>query len=167
VPVIPTPRPPAEPDDAGKDWSKLPQWAQTERQKLVDEAAQRRISERTAVVNQHAYIAAGQLGANPAALLGSVAFGELAKALTPSDADFPGKLTEAIRTVMAANPWMAAAPAPASPVAPPLPPPPTSGADFASVAAPGGPVTEAQLAQMTPAQIDEAFKAGKLRHLLT
>lgn len=163
VPPVPQPAPVAEPVDDGKDWTKLPQWARDERTKLVDEAAQRRISERTALVNQHAYIASGQLGVNAAALLGSVAFADLAKQLNASASDFPAKLTEAIRATVAANPWMAAAPTP-PPGAPAAPP--ASGADFSSGSGAGVPITEAQLKAMTPEQIAAAMAAGTLKHLL-
>lgn len=162
IPPIPTPPAPPAPVDDGKDWTKLPAWARDERDQLKNENAQRRISERTALVNQHAFIAAGQLGANPAALLGSTAFGELAKQLNPTAPDFAAQLSAAIHQTVTANTWMAAAPA----TPPPPPPPGSSGAEF-----PGGnpghtPITEAQLAQMTPAEIEKAFAEGKLKHLL-
>lgn len=162
VPPIPTPTAPPAPVDDGRDWSKLPSWARDERAQLQDENAKRRISERTALVNQHAFIAAGQLGANPAALLGSTAFGELAKGLNPTALDFAAQLTAAINQTVTANPWMAATPAPP----PPPPAPGSSGVEF-----PGGnpghtPITEAQLAQMTPAEIEKAFAEGRLKHLL-
>lgn len=162
--VPPIPQPPAPPPvDDGKDWSKLPQWAQQERNQLKDENAQRRIGERAALVNQHAFIAASQLGANPAALLGSTAFGELAKQLNPTAPDFPAALSKAIHDTVSANPWMAAAPA----ATPPTPPTPgTSGAEFPGGNTAGAPITEAQLAQMTPQQMQKAFEEGRLKHLL-
>jgi hypothetical protein len=163
VPPVPVPAaPPADPDDGNRDLTKLPQWVQNDMAKLRDENAKRRISERTAVVNQHAHYAAGQLGANPAALLGSVAFAQAAGGLDPHAADFPAKLTAAIQQTITANPWMAAA----APTPPPPAAPPTSGAEFPGGSGAGAPITEAQLAQMTPEQIAESMAAGKLGHLL-
>lgn len=163
MPPVPVPAaPPADPDDGSRDLTKLPQWVQNDMAKLRDENAKRRISERTAVVNQHAHYAAGQLGANPAALLGSVAFAQAASGLDPHAADFPAKLTAAIQQTIAANPWMAAAA-----VTPPPPPvPPTSGVPFPTGNPTAGPITEEQLAQMTPEQIAQAMSEGKLAHLL-
>jgi hypothetical protein len=163
VPSIPVPPAPPAEDDGTKDWSRLPQWAQQEVGKLKDENARRRISERTAIVNQHAHYAAAQLGANAAALLGSVAFNDLAKELDPHAADFPTKLTEAIQRTVTANPWMAATPA--APAVTPTPPP-ASGGEFPGGNPGGTPITEAQLSQMTPAEISKAYAEGKLKHLL-
>lgn len=167
TPPVPVPPAPAEPDDGSRDLTRLPQWVQDQVRQLKDENAQRRIEARTAVVNQHAQYAALQLGANPAALLGSTAFAALAVELNPHAPDFPQKLTAAIQATIAANPWMAAAPA-AAPAAPPAPTPapPTSGADFSAGSGAGTPITEAQLAQMTPQQIEAAFTAGQLKHLM-
>lgn len=165
VPTIPLPQQPADPD--GDDLANLPAKARKVIEDLRRENASRRVSERSAVVGQHALAAAGQLGANPAALLGSAAFGELAKTLDPGAADFPQKLTEAIGGLLQANPWMAAQPAqPAPTPAQPAPPPATSGGDFAAGTGAGVPITEAQLAQMSAEQIAEALAAGKLKHLL-
>lgn len=168
TPPVPVPPAPAEPDDGSRDLTRLPQWVQDQVRQLKDENAQRRIEARTAVVNQHAQYAALQLGANPAALLGSTAFAGLAVELNPHAPDFPAKLTAAIQATIAANPWMAAAPAPpAAPAAPAAPvAPPTSGADFSAGSGAGTPITEAQLAQMTPQQIEAAFNAGQLKHLM-
>jgi hypothetical protein len=165
VPVIPTPPPAANPDDDARDITRQPQWVQDQIAKLKDENARRRISERTAVVNQHAIHAAAQLNVNIGALLDSAAFNQVAAQLDPTAADFPQKLTEAINGVVRTSPWMATPPSTPTP-APPLPPPPTSGADFAGAAGGPQPVTEAQLAQMTHAQVAEAYNAGKLKHLM-
>jgi hypothetical protein len=166
TPPVPVPPAPVETDDGSRDLTRLPQWIQDQVRQLKDENAQRRIEARTAVVNQHAQYASGQLGANPAALLGSTAFAALAVDLNPHAPDFPAKLTAAIQATIAANPWMAAAPAapaaaPAVPVAPP-----TSGADFSAGSGAGAPITEAQLAAMTPEQIAQAMTDGRLKHLL-
>jgi len=166
VPAVPVPPAPVEPDDGTRDPAKLPQWVQTELAKLKDENAKRRIEARSAVVTQHAQFAAIQLGANPAALLGSTAFSAISAQLDPHAADFPAKLTEAINQTLAANPWMAAAPAstPGAPAAPPAPP--ASGVDFSGTGAAGLPITEQQLAQMTPIEIEKAYAEGRLKHLL-
>jgi hypothetical protein len=228
VPVMPIPQTVAAPaaNDGGQtsgdtDLSKLPQWAQKQIGDLRDENAKRRVSERAAVVNQHAWMAAQQVGANAQAVLGSLAWQQAADGLDPTSPDFGRHLVEAIQRTVQANPWMGAQPtyppavpgqlplpgqsaqgqppagapagppAPGQPIAPstwpqypgipptgypqpgwpgypPQPPaaPPTSGAEFAGGNGAGGPITEAQLAQMTPEQITEAFTAGKLKHLL-
>ncbi len=171
-PIAQPTAPPADPASEGKDWSKVPAWAREEHEKLKSEAAQRRISERTALVNQHAYIAAGQLGVNPAALLASIPFAELAKGLSPTDADFPAKLTAAINETVKANPWMAAAPAAPATAPPATPPaPPASGGDFAAGNQAGVPITEAQLKELYKTragqmEIAKLTAEGKLKHLM-
>jgi hypothetical protein len=238
--TAPTPQQPAEPaagtDGGESDLAKLPQWAQRQIQSLRDENAKRRVSERTALVNQHAWAAAQQLGANAQAMLGSLAWQQAAEGLDPNKADFGRHLSEAIWRTIQQNPWMAAQqpmpqqPAPGQPgvpgqqpppgqpgqqppqpgapgqqpPAPPVPPyppqpypaptgyppvppawppqpygylgyppayppqqpPAPSGAEFAAGNGATAPITEAQLAQMTPQQIDEAYRAGKLKHLM-
>ncbi len=165
VPPVPVPGPAPQADPEARDWSKLPQWAQQEAAKLKDENAKRRISERTAVINQHAHYAAGQLGANAAALLGSTAFAEASKGLDPHAPDFAAQLTAVINATVAANPWMAAAPTtPAAPGQPPAPP--TSGAEFPGGNNAGMPITEAQLNAMSAAEIAKALEEGRLKHLL-
>lgn len=146
--------------------SKLPAKARKEIEDLRSENARRRISERTAVVNQHALAAASQLGANPAALLGSVAFQQLAGQLDPTAADFAAQLSTAIHNTVTANPWMAAAPAAPAPAAAPPAAPPASGVPFPGGNPAGVPITEAQLGQMTPEQIEKALAEGRLTHLL-
>lgn len=161
TPPVPVPPAPAETDDSSRDLTRLPQWVQDQVRQLKDENAQRRIEARTAVVTQHAQYAALQLGANPAALLGSTAFAALAAELNPHAPDFPAKLTAAIQATVAANPWMAAAPTAPAPA-----PPPASGAEFAAGSGAGAPITEAQLATMSQADIAKAYAEGKLNHLL-
>lgn len=114
MPIPPTVAAPATPDNgsADQDLSKLPQWVQKQITDLRDENAKRRVSERTAVVNQHAWMAAQQLGANASAVLGSLAWQEAAKGLDPSSADFGRHLAEAIHRTVTQNPWMAAPPVP-------------------------------------------------------
>lgn len=228
VPVMPIPPTLAQPsggsDGGGEggevDLSKLPQWAQKQIQTLRDENAKRRVSERSAVVNQHAWMAAQQLGANAQAVIGSLAWQAASEKLDPSSPDFGRHLAEAIHQTVQQNPWMAAAP-PAYPPAPPgvpgqppapagqpgqppqagpygqpgyppqpnpqypgvpggYPPPgypapqpppgwlrpPTSGAEFAAGHGSTTPITEDQLAQMTPDQIKQAYDEGRLKHLM-
>jgi hypothetical protein len=168
APPVPTlPALAAEPDEGARDVSRLPQWAQSELAKLKDENAKRRISERTAIVTLHAYIAASHLGVLPAALLGSMAFNQVASQLDPSAADFPERLTDAINATVRANPWMAVpAPAPQAPRQPAQAVPPTSGAEFPGGTTVGARITEDQLAHMTPVEMAKAFEEGRLKHLL-
>lgn len=167
VPPLPTPpAPPVEPVEL--DPGKLPAAWQKEVADLRAENAKNRVAARTALVQQHAYIAAGQLGANAAALLGSTAFAAVADKLNPNDPEFAAKLSTAIHATVQANPWMAAAP-----VAPPVPGAPAPVGPAASTtgtfSGPGDPnalITEAQLQAMTPEQIVAARKEGRLKHLL-
>ncbi|MFI6814436.1 hypothetical protein ACIBG7_18640 [Nonomuraea sp. NPDC050328] len=163
VPAPPVPAPPAQAvDDGSRDISRLPQWAQKEIQDLRGESAKYRVSARTATVAQHAFAAAPTLGVNGHALLSSIPFQQAAAELDPNAADFATQLTTRVTEILAANPWMAAAPA-----SPPAPPTPTvSGGEFAGAPGEGQPITEEQLARMTPDQIEKAFAAGKLKHLM-
>lgn len=165
VPPFAPPPAPVEPADADDWMAKLPEKARNEITKLKDENAQRRISERTALVNQHAYIAAGQLGANAAALLGSTAFAAVATQLNPNDPDFAAKLSAAIHHTVQTNPWMAAAPAvPGAPA--PAGPAQSSAGPFAGPGDPNALITEAQLKAMSPGEITKALSEGRLKHLL-
>ncbi|MER7619438.1 hypothetical protein ABT361_47600, partial [Nonomuraea wenchangensis] len=165
--VVPTPPPAAQAqpvDDGSRDISRLPQWAQKEIQDLRGESAKYRVSARTAVVNQHAFAAAPTLGVNGHALLSSIPFQQAAADLDPNAADFNTQLTAKVSEILAANPWMAAQP-PTVPAAPP-PAPAVSGGEFAGAPGEGQPITEAQLANMTPEQIAKAYADGKLKHLM-
>jgi hypothetical protein len=149
-------------DDGGRDLSRLPQWAQSEITGLRTEAADRRIAARTALVNQHAFAAAGTLGVNGHALLGSTAWAQAAAGLDPTAADFGQQLAAKVQETLTANAWMAAAP-----TGPPTPTgPPRSGGEFPGGTGAGTPITEQQLAAMTSDQIAEAYAAGKLAHLM-
>jgi hypothetical protein len=124
---------------------------------------------RVATVSQHATTVAGQHGVNPQALLGSLAWQQAAAQLDPAAADYQQRLAWTVQAIAAQNPWMATQPAPPTPPGQPTPPPPPpgqSGGDFSGGTGQGAPITEAQLAQMTPEQIDKAFSEGKLSHLL-
>lgn len=135
LPLPPTLTEPGTPDGQGSDadWSKLPQWAQRQIKDARDENARRRVSERTAHVGQHAWIAATQLGVNPAALLGSTLWASEADKISPSAPDFGAQLTAAIHRVAQAQPWIIAQQAPTGPPAQPAPGTP------GAVPAPGAP----------------------------
>jgi hypothetical protein len=148
--------------DGGRDLTGLPQWAQQQIRQLRQENADRRVAARTATVGQHAYQVAAAAGVNPQALLGSTAWQQAAAQLDPNAADYGQRLQWTVQSLLQQNPWMAAQPA-----QPPVPPPPgQSGGDFSGGTGQGAPITEAQLAQMSPEEIDQAFTDGKLKHLL-
>lgn len=156
-----------DPDGDGnsRDLSSLPQWAQQQITKLRQEAADRRVAARTATVGQHAYQVASQAGVNPQALLGSTAWQQAAAQLDPAAPDYGQRLQWTVQSLLAANPWMAAQQVqgqqPAAPQAPP-----SSGGEFAGGSGAGTPISEAQLAQMTPDDIAAAYEAGRLKHLM-
>ncbi|OKI47448.1 hypothetical protein A6A27_10285 [Micromonospora sp. CB01531] len=134
-------------------------------ERLRGQVSQRDTQLRTTTVSQQAWQVAPQMGVNAQALLGSTAWQQAAAQLDPAAPDYTQRLAWTIQGIAAQNPWMAQ---PATPPTPPQPPtpPPTSGGEF-----PGGqpgntPITEAQLAQMTPEQIAQAMSEGKLKHLL-
>lgn len=157
----PAPQPPPAPDDGSRDVTRLPQWAQREIGDLRKENADRRVTARTAVVNQHAFVAAGTLGVNGHALLQSIPFQAAAADLDPAAPDFNTQLAAKVTEILTANPWMAAQPA-----APSTPPAGRSGGEFSGAPGEGTPITEEQLEQMTPAEMTAAFNAGKLKHLM-
>lgn len=159
----PAPPNPSDNDGSGYDLSRLPRGAREEIERLRSQVTQRDTQLRTATVSQHAWAAAGQAGVNPAALIGSTAWQQAAAGLDPAAPDYTQRLTWTIQAVAAQNPWMATQPAPAQQ---PPGPPPTSGGDFAAGNGAGQPISEAQLAQMTPEQIAKAFDEGKLKHLM-
>jgi hypothetical protein len=102
------------------------------------------------------YQTAGTAGANPDALLDSNTFLANVRQLDPTSSDFPTKVSEAITAAVTANPTLKAARA----------------AGASTVETPGGTgeqgqITEAQLAQMTPEQINDALEKGLLKNLLT
>ena len=165
APVPPAPTPIPEPPQDPRDISHLPSWVQTEIRNTREEAARHRVAARTERVNNGVLLGAAQLGVNASALLGSVAWSVRAAQLDPAAPDFPAQLQGAVAAVLTECPWVAAAPA--APATPPTPPaPPTSGADFTGTGGAGQPITEAQLAAMTPEQIAQAMRDGKLAHLL-
>jgi len=140
-----TPPQPAEPADDGEDLSRLPKKWQDEIRRLREESAKYRTSARAERVRLHAYTTAAELGVNPQALLGSVAFAEAARQLDPSAEDFPARLAEAVQRIRAANPWMAAQPATPAPASPPTPP--AGGADFQGAGGTPPPSLDEQIAE--------------------
>jgi hypothetical protein len=95
--------------------------------------------------------AAGPLGANPAALLDSLAFKSSVDGLDPSDG---AGITSAIQAALTANPNLKAVQAAAA-----------SGTELGG-SQEAGLITDEQLARMSPEQIDTALREGKLQHLL-
>lgn len=160
------PAPPNPPDNDGSsyDLSRLPRGAREEIERLRGQVTQRDTQLRTATVSQHAWAAAGQAGLNPAALVGSTAWQQAAAGLDPATPDYAQRLVWTIQSIAAQAPWIATQPAP--PAQPPPAAPPTSGGDFAAGNGAGQPISEAQLAHMTPAQIKQAYDEGKLKHLM-
>lgn len=165
-PPVPTPPPvppvPPAPVDNGRDLSSQPAWVQQEITKLRDEAAKNRVAAKTQTINNAVIVNAGAYGVNAQALLGSTEWATRAAGLDPHAADYAIQLQAAVAATIQACPWVAAAPA----TPPAAPPPPTSGADFPGGGGAGVPITEAQLAQMSQADIAKAYAEGKLAHLL-
>lgn len=95
--------------------------------------------------------AASATGADPNRLLDSNSFMSSVSGLDPADG---AAVTAAITAAIAANPILKAVRA--------------AGASGSELTGSGetGQITEAQLAQMTPEQINTALRAGKLAHLL-
>ncbi|BAL85471.1 hypothetical protein AMIS_2510 [Actinoplanes missouriensis 431] len=152
LPAAFTPPPPADPGDDGQtyDLARLPRAAREEIERLRANQQQHTAQLRAASVSQQAWALAPQLGVNPQALVGSLAWQQAAAQLDPAAADYAQRLQWTIQGVLAANPWMAATPAnpaPGQPVPPnpPAPPAPTvppagparSGGDFNGAPAAG------------------------------
>ncbi|MEV2203743.1 hypothetical protein AB0E11_27805 [Streptomyces fradiae] len=106
---------------------RLPKWAQ---QAITDNAAAARLAAVQAAVIQ----AAPTAGADVARLLDSASFTAAVAQIDPSDT---AAVTEAIKSAVTAQPWLAAAPSG----------PPRSGADFGRTG--GGEVTAEQFARMS------------------
>jgi hypothetical protein len=162
---VPPPAQPAAPADSGRSIEHLPAWVQQEIKQTRDEAARHRVAARAERVNNTVLLNAGTYGVNPQALLGSTEWANRAQSLDPSAADYQVQLQAAVQATLQACPWVAAAPT--SPAAPPPPPtPPSSGGEFPGGTGAGAPITNEQLAQMTPEQVAKALAEGKLQHLL-
>lgn len=160
VPPVPVPQPPAE-----RDLSSLPKWVQDEIKSARDGEAKSRIAARSANINSAVVVNAAAYGVNPQALLGSTEWANRSAQLDPHAPDYAIQLQAAVQATVQACPWVAAAPtAPPTPAPPPTPP--TSGGEFPGGNPGAAPVTEDQLAKMTPQEIQAAYDAGRLKHLM-
>jgi F0F1-type ATP synthase membrane subunit b/b' len=192
APVIETPAPQVEQPAQSVD--QLPEWAQKEIAKVRKEAgdyrtkaqtaaeqAQKELTDKLAVAlglkkdaaadpaaltasltaaqekaNQSArelaiFKSAAATGADPSRLLDSNSFMSSVAGLDPSDG---AAISAAITAAIAANPLLKAVQAAAA-----------SGTELGGTGEQGQ-ITEAQLAQMSPEQINKALREGKLAHLL-
>jgi hypothetical protein len=146
---------------------------------VQQEQAARREAQVQLAVWQNAHAA----GADPARVLGWMPFHTAIKGLDPTAPDFAAQLGQKLAAEVAANPWLRAETPAVPPVPPAVPPaadpaaaaqqqpvqvqpqiPAVSGGQVQGGGAPT-PITEAQLKAMTPEQIEEAWKAGRLAHL--
>ncbi|WKU03748.1 hypothetical protein [Micromonospora sp. HUAS LYJ1] len=118
-PVLPAayPPPPAPADGGddgqGYDFTRLPKGAREEIERLRARDQQHTTQLKVASVSQQAWALAPQLGVNPQALVGSLAWQQAAAQLNPAAPDYAQRLTWTIQAVLTANPWMAAPAAPA------------------------------------------------------
>lgn len=128
------------------------------------ETQQRAAEKREADVMLAVYRAAGKHGADADALLDSRAFAAKVNSLDPAAEDFADRLGEAITEAVESSDRYKAAAAPAP--APKPKGPKTSGGEFTG--SPGGtkPISEAELAGMSPEEISKAFAEGRLQHLM-
>lgn len=111
---------------------------------------------KTAAVQLAVFKAAAKQQANADALLDSNSFLGAVSSLDPAAADFPTQITDAIKTAVGQNPTAFRLAQAAG----------ASAADHAGGSGEAGPITEQQLKQMTPEQIDKAYREGRLSHLL-
>jgi hypothetical protein len=102
---------------------------------------------------------ANKQGANPESLTDSRAFMRQLEAIDPAADDFAEKVEEAIKTALKANPALKAQ---AALVAAPA----RSGGPVGGGAAVPGQVTEEELKNMSPTQIEQAQKDGRLAAIL-
>jgi hypothetical protein len=127
--------------------------------KLAEQLTASQAETKRRAVELAVYRGAAEQAGNPDALLDSRRFMAEVADLDPAAADFPAKVTAAIKAAVAANPTLkAAVQAPAAP--------PRSGGEFTG--GPGGEcqLTEDDLKSMTPEQIVEAQNKGLLKTLL-
>lgn len=110
---------------------------------------------RSAQVQLAVYRKAGAAGADPNALLDSVAFKTAVEKLDPTAADFASQVDAAIKAAVEANPKLKAAQGA-----------PASGVPHPGGSGEGAPITEEQLRSMSPEQIEKARVDGRLAHLL-
>jgi hypothetical protein len=117
---------------------------------------------------------AATTGADPARLLGWAPFIQAVSGLDPRAGDFAAQVDAAVTAQLTANPWLraeggnaatppAAAPGTKQSVSATVTPG-VSGGQISGGGVPA-PITEADLARMTPAEIAKAYHAGQLGHL--
>lgn len=109
------------------------------------------------------YRAAGKASANADALLDSRSFLRDLADLDPAAKDFDTKVAAAIADAVTANPAYGNAGGSTTTT---TTPPARSGGEFTGGSGAGAPITEEQLAKMTPDQISKAYEEGRLKHLL-
>lgn len=126
---------------------------------LTQRATQAESTAWGATVKLGVFQRAAELGGNPVALLDSLSFVDSLDELVdanPASAEFRTALEAKIKAAVAANPTLGAAPKT----------PGVSGGDFNGGSGAGQPITEEQLASMTPSEISKAYAEGKLKHLM-
>lgn len=122
---------------------------------------------RETAVELAVFRAASHAGANGNALLDSRAFVATLAGLDPAADDFNQRVGDAITAATEANPgWKLAASVPAAP-APPAPPAVPKSSTGTVTGVPDGPrqLTEADVARMSPADVQKAMDAGLLQNL--
>jgi hypothetical protein len=146
-----------KPDDGPPDPAKLAsqlQQSQTEIQAAREEAASARIE-------LQVYRAAVEAGANAKKLMDSRAFEARIDALDPKDdAEFASLVEAEITAALEKDPTLRAN------QPQPKPPKPRSGGDIPGGPGGSGPITEDQLAKMSPDEIAKAYADGRLKHLM-
>lgn len=127
--------------------------------KLAEELAKAQTASRTSQVELAVHRLAGKKGidADAEALLDSRGFAAAVADLDPSASDFASKVEAAIKDAVKANPKLKAGTTTGAS---------TSGGEFTGGTGAGNPITEAQLAKMTPAEVAKAYAEGKLKHLM-
>jgi hypothetical protein len=130
--------------------------------RLTEERDQAKADAWESAVKLHIYGMAGRLNANAEALIDSVAFLDSLDDLVdkaPNSTEFKTSLEAKVQEAVTQNParYKAgnAAPTPAR-----------SGGEFTGGPPGAQPITEEQLAQMSPAEIAKAYNEGRLKHLM-
>lgn len=127
--------------------------------KLTESLTASQAEAKQARVELAVFKAAATAGGDPAALLDSSSFLASLAAVDPSDS---AAVTAAIQAAVTANPRLGAAPAGPTPPAPN----PAQGAS-ATGAPTANQLTTADMARMTPAEIDKATREGRFNDLLS
>lgn len=121
--------------------------------KLTAELAKAKDDARTTRVELAVHRTAGHLGVDGEALLDSRAFAKVARTLDPDADDFSKQVEAAIKDATKGGKYKTGTTAA------------TSGGEFTGGTG-AAPITEAQLAKMTPAEVAKAYTDGKLKHLM-